>query len=65
MPMPTCEDFSMSSGNCPNWSALVLLYLEDLSHVEIADIMGISVSNVGTRLGRVREKLKTLMMTMA
>lgn len=38
--------------------ALVLLYLEDKSHSEIAAIMGISSSNVGTRLGRVKDKMK-------
>jgi len=38
--------------------ALILLYLEDNSYEEIASIMGLSVSNVGTRLGRIREKLK-------
>jgi len=40
--------------------ALVLLYLEDKSAAEIAEIMGISVSNVGTRIGRIKEKLKAL-----
>lgn len=43
--------------------ALVLLYLEDRSHAEIAEIMGISVSNVGTRVGRIKEKLKKMMST--
>lgn len=38
--------------------ALILLYLEEKSHQEIAEIMGLSVSNVGTRLGRIKEKLK-------
>jgi RNA polymerase sigma-70 factor (ECF subfamily) len=38
--------------------ALVLLYLEDKSHAEIAEIMGLSVTNVGTKLGRIKEKLK-------
>lgn len=38
--------------------ALVLLYLENKSHAEISEIMGISLTNVGTKLGRVREKLK-------
>ena len=38
--------------------ALILLYLEDRNHTEIAEIMGISLSNVGTRLARIREKLK-------
>lgn len=39
--------------------ALMLLYLEDKSHAEIAAIMGLSISNVGTKLGRIKEKLKT------
>jgi RNA polymerase sigma-70 factor (ECF subfamily) len=38
--------------------ALILLYLDDKSYAEIAQIIGISVSNVGTKLGRVREKLR-------
>lgn len=38
--------------------ALMLLYLEDKSHAEISEIMGISVTNVGTKLGRIKEKLK-------
>ncbi len=38
--------------------ALMLLYLEDKSHAEIADILGMSVSNVGTRIGRIKDKLK-------
>lgn len=39
--------------------ALMLLYLEDKSHAEIAEIAGISISNVGTRIGRIKDKLKT------
>lgn len=39
--------------------ALMILYLEDKSHVEIAEILGISVSNVGTKIGRIKDKLKT------
>jgi RNA polymerase sigma-70 factor (ECF subfamily) len=38
--------------------ALIILYLEDKSYAEISDIMGLSVSNIGTKLGRIREKLK-------
>ena len=38
--------------------ALMLLYLENKSHLEIADILGISVGNVGTKIGRIKEKLK-------
>ena len=39
--------------------ALMLLYLEDKSHIEIAEILGISVSNVGTKIGRIKGQLKT------
>lgn len=39
--------------------ALMILYLEDKSHAEIAEILGMSVSNVGTKTGRIKEKLKT------
>ena len=39
--------------------ALMILYLEDKSHAEIAEILGMSVSNVGTKIGRIKEKLKT------
>ncbi len=38
--------------------ALILLYLEDKSHAEIADILGISAGNVGTKVGRIKDKLK-------
>lgn len=38
--------------------ALILLYLENKSHNEIAEILGISVSNVGTKVGRIKHKLK-------
>ncbi len=37
---------------------LLFLYLENKSHQEIADIIGISKSNVGTRLSRIKLKLK-------
>jgi RNA polymerase sigma factor (sigma-70 family) len=39
--------------------ALMVLYLEDKSHAEIAEILGMSVSNVGTKIGRIKDKLKT------
>jgi RNA polymerase sigma-70 factor (ECF subfamily) len=39
--------------------ALMMLYLEDKSHTEIAEILGISVSNVGTKAGRIKDQLKT------
>lgn len=38
--------------------ALMLLYLEDKSHAEIADILGISMSNVSTKVSRIKDKLK-------
>jgi len=38
--------------------AIILLYLEEKSHAEISEIMGLSVTNVGTKLGRIKEKLK-------
>jgi len=37
---------------------IVILYLEEKSYEEIAEIIGISVSNVGTKLSRIKEKLK-------
>ena len=37
---------------------IVLLYLENKSHEEIGQIIGISTSNVGTKLSRIKEKLK-------
>ncbi len=39
--------------------ALIILFLEDKSHTEIAEILGMSVSNVGTKIGRIKDKLKT------
>lgn len=38
--------------------ALVILYLEDKSYEEISEILGISVSNVGAKLSRVRNTLR-------
>ena len=38
--------------------ALMLLYLEATPHADSADILGLSVSNVATRVGRIKEKLK-------
>lgn len=39
---------------------LVFLYLDSKSYKEIAEILGISVTNVGTKLQRVKMKLKKL-----
>ena len=38
---------------------LILLYLEEKSYDEMAEITGLSVSNVGTRLTRIKQKLKS------
>jgi len=37
---------------------IILLYLENKSYDEIAEIIGITTSNVGTKLSRIKEKLK-------
>jgi len=38
--------------------ALVLLWLDGNDHATVASVLGISVSNVGTKLHRVKEKLR-------
>ncbi len=38
--------------------ALMILYLEDKSHADISEIIGLSVTNVGTKLGRIKKKLQ-------
>lgn len=38
--------------------AIVMLYLDGKSYQEIAEIVGISESNVGTKMQRIKEKLK-------
>lgn len=40
--------------------ALVLLYLDDKPYKEIAEIMGLTVTNVATKLNRIKEKLKQM-----
>lgn len=40
--------------------ALILLWLEEKSYQEIADIMGITKSNVAVKINRVKEKLKRM-----
>ncbi len=37
---------------------IIMLYLDDKSYDEIAEIIGISKSNVGTKLMRIKDKLK-------
>ncbi len=38
---------------------IILLFLEDKSYEEIASITGLTVTNVATRLSRIRQKLKS------
>src|SRR5215467_11881317 len=42
-------------------AALVLLYLDELSYQEMADVLGISESNVGVKLNRAKKTLGALM----
>jgi RNA polymerase sigma-70 factor, ECF subfamily len=40
--------------------AIILLYLDGNSHDEISEITGISKTNVGTRISRIKEQIKNL-----
>jgi RNA polymerase sigma-70 factor (ECF subfamily) len=40
--------------------ALILLYIEDRPYKEIAEIMGITATNVSTKINRIKEKLKKI-----
>ncbi len=42
-------------------AALVLLYLDDLSYCQMAEVLGISESNVGVKLNRAKKALTELM----
>jgi RNA polymerase sigma-70 factor, ECF subfamily len=44
-----------------NDAALVLLYLDELSYQEMAEVLGISESNVGVKLNRAKKALSELM----
>lgn len=44
----------------PVEKAIILLYLEEKSYQEIAEITGLSKSNVSVRLVRIRRKLETI-----
>ncbi len=43
--------------------AIVLLHLDEKTYKEMADILGISETNVGVRLNRVKKKLKNLLIS--
>ncbi len=38
--------------------ALILLYLDDVKYTEIAEILGITPTNVATKIGRIKKQLK-------
>ncbi len=38
--------------------ALIILFLDGHPHAAIAEILGISASNVGTRMGRIKQRLR-------
>lgn len=38
--------------------ALILLYLEDRSYAEIAEVLGISTGNVATKINRIKQRLR-------
>jgi RNA polymerase sigma factor (sigma-70 family) len=40
--------------------AIILLYLDGNSHDEISEISGISKTNVGTKISRIKEQIKSL-----
>ena len=40
--------------------ALVLLWLDNMSYADIAEVMGLTVSNVSVKLMRIKEKLKEM-----
>lgn len=41
--------------------ALVMLYLDEKSYKEMAEIMGISESNIGVKISRIKQKLKEIL----
>jgi len=43
--------------------ALVMLYLEELSYKEIAEVLGLTEDNVGVKLNRIKTKLRVLIGT--
>ncbi|HMF73187.1 MAG TPA: sigma-70 family RNA polymerase sigma factor, partial [Flavitalea sp.] len=43
--------------------AIIMLYLDEKTYDEISEIAGISVSNVGVRINRIKIKLSTIVKT--
>jgi RNA polymerase sigma-70 factor (ECF subfamily) len=42
-------------------SAIIALYLEDMSYQEIAEVIGISENNVGVKINRIKTKLQKIL----
>ena len=40
--------------------SIILLYLEEKSYEEIAEITGLTITNVATKLNRIKDKLKKM-----
>ncbi|MCD4746493.1 MAG: hypothetical protein K8R58_09350 [Bacteroidales bacterium] len=38
--------------------SIIILYMDDYSYDEVSDITGISVSNVGVKINRIKKKLQ-------
>jgi len=38
--------------------AIILLYLEEVKYKEMAEILGISISNIGVKINRIKKELK-------
>ncbi len=47
----------------PLEKSIVILYLEEQSYVEIADITGLTVNHIGVRLNRIKSKIKKILLS--
>jgi RNA polymerase sigma factor (sigma-70 family) len=45
--------------------AIIILYLDEKSYQEISDIMGITLSNVGVKINRIKMKLEKIVKTLS
>ena len=41
--------------------AIIMLYLEEKSHTDIAEIIGTNANNIGVRVKRIKERLKNIL----
>jgi len=44
--------------------SIIILYMDEYPYEEIAEIIGISVSNVGVKINRIKKKLKEILKEM-